>query len=357
MNHLVKEHIKALSPKINSYSEYENAIRLDQSECAYSPSPKVIQAISGAAPTINRYPEILGGSLRQALAEYTGAKKEQIFIGNGSDDLIELILKVFVKEEEQILLPIPTFPWYWFSAKALNQEVIFANRAEDFGLDIDVLIQKITPKVKVIFIANPNNPTANLAQRSILIELIKQVNCLVVVDECYYEISQETVADLVDTYPNLIILRSFSKGFALAGLRVGYGIANETLVDYLYRAAQFFPVNRLAQVGAIAALNDLEYYQFQIAQMCQERTRLAQSLSELGFYVYPSVTNFLFVGTKLLGIPSRDLVQELQTKNIYVKDCSFFPGLDGFYFRTSVGNYAENQVLLDSLCESIAAFI
>jgi histidinol-phosphate aminotransferase len=184
MNYLVKDHIKALSPKINSYSEYGNAIRLDQSECAYPPSPKVIQAISEAVPTINRYPEILGGSLTQALAEYTSAKKEQIFIGNGSDDLIELILKVFVKEEEQILLPVPTFPWYWFSAKALNQEVIFTNRIEDFGLDIDVLIQKITPKVKVIFIANPNNPTANLAQRSILIELIKQVNCLVVVDEC-----------------------------------------------------------------------------------------------------------------------------------------------------------------------------
>jgi histidinol-phosphate aminotransferase len=162
---------------------------------------------------------------------------------------------------------------------------------------------------------------------------------------------------VLDTYSNLIVLRSFSKGFALAGLRVGYGIANETLVDYLYRAAQFFPVNRLAQVGAIAALNDLEYYQVKIAQMCQERTRLAQSLSKLGFCVYPSVTNFLFLGTKPLGIPSRHLVQELQTKNIYVKDCGFFPGLDGLYFRTSVGSYAENQALLDNLGESIATFI
>jgi histidinol-phosphate aminotransferase len=353
MDYLVNNQIKALNTKVNSLPKTENAIRLDQGECAYPPSPRVIQAITESVTTINRYPEMLGGNLRLALADYTKTRKEQIIIGNGSDDLIELILKVFVDLAEQILLPMPTFPWYWYAAKTINREVVFVNRTDDFSVDINTLLEQITPKVKVIFIANPNNPTANLIERTTIIELIKQVNCLVVVDECYYEICQETVVDLIDTYPNLIVLRSFSKGFALAGLRVGYAIANEILIDYLYRGAQFFPVNTLAQVAAIAALNDLEYVRFQIDKMCEERKFLAQNLAQLGMLVYPSVTNFLFVSTQKLGIPASDLVKFLQSRNIYVRHCGLLPGLDDFYWRTSVGNSTENAALLNCLSEAI----
>ena len=293
----------------------------------------------------------MGGDLRNALVDYTGAREEQIIIGNGSDDLIDLILKVFVNSQEQILVPIPTFAWYWFSAKAQNKEILFVNRTEDFGLNVDALVQKVTSKVKVIFIANPNNPTGNLIPQGFLVDLIKRVDCLVVVDECYFEISQETVVNLTDTYSNLIILRSFSKGFALAGLRIGYAIANEKLIDYLYKAAQFFCVNGLAQVAGIAALDDLVYLRSQIRHIKQERKRLIESFSKLGFTVYPSATNFIFIGTKPLNIPSSNLVKLLQSKDIYVKDCGFSPGLDGFYFRSSISNYTENQALLNAVKE------
>lgn len=350
----VQEHITALPSKKKDFVQTKKAIRLDLSESPYPPSPKVIKAISETAPTINRYPEKLGGYLRNALVDYTGAREGQIIIGNGSDDLIDLILKVFVSSQEQILVPIPTFPWYWFSAKAQDKEVLFANRTEDFGLNVDTVVEKVTSKVKVIFIANPNNPTGNLIPRSTLVELIERVNCLIVVDECYFEISQETVADLIDTYSNLIVLRSFSKGFALAGLRIGYAIANEVLIDYLYRTAQFFCVNSLAQVAGIAALSDLVYLRSQIQNVERERTRLIESFSKLGFTVYPSATNFIFIGTKLLDIASSDLVKRLQNKDIYVKDCGLSPGLDGFYFRTSISNYTDNQALLNAVNEIIS---
>jgi histidinol-phosphate aminotransferase len=336
-------------PTITFSHHSSDSVRLDQSESPYPPSPKVIETICDAASKINRYPQVQSSDLQQKLAIYTAKKPSQIVVGNGSDDLIELILKVFVNSSQQVLLPIPTFPWYWYAAKNLDREVVFINRTNNFELDITDILNNITPKVKVIFIANPNNPTANLIPRRQIIELIKQVNCLVVVDECYYEFCQETVADLVDVYDNLIVLRSFSKGFALAGLRVGYAIASTELASCLKRRAQFFGVNALAQLAAIAALEDLEYYHAQIKLLQQARHLLAHELLRLSLNVYPSATNFLFIGTHKLNISSTSIANYLQSKNIYVKDCTASPGLDNFYFRASIGNNNENQLLLSEL--------
>ncbi|NET08182.1 MAG: histidinol-phosphate transaminase [Symploca sp. SIO2B6] len=356
MEHLVNEQITSLNPKLAGSPKRENTVRLDKGELPYPPSTHVIKAIADAAATINRYPAVLGGSLRQSLANYSGAKPEQIIIGNGSDDLIELIVKVFVKPTEEVLLPIPTFFVYCHSTQVMGGNPVFVNRNEDWGLNVDSLLQKITPRTKVIFIANPNNPTANLISRDTILKVLNNVDCIVVVDECYYEICQETVADLVEQYPNLIILRSLSKSFGLAGIRVGYAIANETIIDYLYRAAQLFPVNTLAIVAAIVALEDIEYVCSNIDKIRQEKVKLTASLEQLGLLVYPSATNFLFIRTESLGIPSAKLVEALKTMNILVQDFGLKPGLDAYYFRTAVGTPSENQQLLVGLKDAIAQF-
>jgi len=352
---MVNQHVKSLTPKVAGPPKADNAIRLDKGELPYPPSRHVIEAIASAARTLNRYPDILGGELRGALAKYTKGKPEQIIIGNGSDDMIELIVKTFVQPGEEVLLPVPTFFVYWHSTEMIGARPVFVQRTADFGLDVEAMLQKVTPQTKVLFIANPNNPTANLVARETIIQILDRLDCMVVVDECYYEICQETVADLVDKYPHLIVLRSFSKSFGLAGLRVGYAIANEVIVDYLYRAAQLFPVSKLALVGAIAALEEISYVQANLAQIRQERGKLAKALQQLGFIVYPSATNFLFVRTEPLGITSKDLVAALQGKNIFVADFGGKPGLDEYYFRTAVGTRTENQRLLNGLQEAIAA--
>jgi histidinol-phosphate aminotransferase len=288
-----------------------------------------------AATTVNRYPEILHHSLRAAIANYTNSRKEQIFVGNGSDAIIELLLKIFVKFGENVLIPIPTFFVYQYATKIVGGNPIFVNRLDDFRLDVPSLLQKVTPEVKLIFIANPNNPTANYVSREIILKILNEVDCIVVVDECYYEFCQETVIDLVDQYPNLVVLRSFSKSFGLAGLRVGYGIANETIVDYLYRVAKPFSVNAIALAAAAVALKDMDYVNSNIQKICQERELMAENLAQLGCFVYPSSTNFLFMGSHSLGIPSRQLVQALQDKQIFIQDCGLQAGLDEYFFKVS----------------------
>jgi histidinol-phosphate aminotransferase len=349
---LLNPQIEALSPKTEFHRD-DRAVLLDKGELPYPPSPQVVRAIADAATQINRYPSVLGGTLRQALAEYTGARTEQIVIGNGSDDLIELIVKVFVTPGEEVILPIPTFFVYDFATKVVGGVPVWVDRKNDFSLDVEAIVDHLTPKTKVIFIANPNNPTANLVSREEIEKILKTANCIVVVDECYYEFCQETVIDLIEQYPNLIILRSLSKSFGLAGIRLGYGIANKTAIDYLYRAAQIFPVNTIAIAAAQAALNDRDYVRLNVENIIQGRTHLEQQLKQLGFRVYPSATNFLFVETKPLGITSKNLVQSLQDKKIFVADFGLKQRLDAYYFRIAIGTPGENQILLEGLKAAI----
>lgn len=345
----VSPSIHSLTSKTPGPYKDDQAIRLDKGELPYPPSPKVMDAITQAATTCNRYPAVLGGVLRERLATYTGASPEQLIIANGSDDLIELIIKVFVQPGQQVLLPVPTFFVYWHATQVMGGVPVFVPRTSDFGLDVDALVAKVTPDTKVLYIANPNNPTANLVARETLIEVLNRVNCMVVVDECYFELCQTTIADLVDTYPHLIVLRSLSKSFGLAGLRIGYAIANTQVVDYLYRAAQLFPVNKVAIAAGIAALEDQAYVQTNIQKILAEKPLLQQALTTLGFKVLPSDTNFLFVDTQPLSLPSASLVKALQDQNIWVADFGSKPGLGDHYFRTAVGTPEENQGLIRGL--------
>jgi histidinol-phosphate aminotransferase len=327
----------------------DRSIRLDKGEFPYPPSPHVIAAIQEAASGINRYPEVLTNNLRQVLADYNQVSLDQIFVGNGSDDLIELVLKICLEPGDEVILPIPTFFVYGAATEMLGGHAVSVPRTADFDLDLAAMVEAVTDRTKLIFIANPNNPTANLTSREQIIALLEQVNCLVVIDECYFEICQITVADLVDRYPHLIILRSLSKGFGLAGLRIGYGITNPQLVDYIYRIAQIFPVNQLAIAAGMAAIQDVAYMQEKLTEIKAERAKLTKELTNLGFQVYPSDTNFLFISAKPLGLTAATVVSKLASQEIYVADFGHKPGLDAYHFRIATGTPIENERLLDAL--------
>jgi histidinol-phosphate aminotransferase len=346
---LIRPVVQKISPKVAGVAKSDRSIRLDKGEFPYPPSPKVIAAIQQAASGINRYPAVLTNNLRQVLANYNQVSLDKIFAGNGSDDLIELVLKICLEPGDEVILPIPTFFVYGAATEMLGGKAVAVPRTADFDLDLPAIVRAMTDRTKLIFIANPNNPTANLTSREQIIALLEQVNCLVVIDECYFEICQMTVADLVDRYPHLIILRSLSKGFGLAGLRLGYGITNPQLVDYIYRVAQIFSVNQLAITAGIAAIQDWAYMQEKLTEIKAERAKLTEELSILGFRVYPSDTNFLFISSEPLNMTATAVVSKLASQEIYVADFANKPGLDAYHLRIATGTPIENERLLDTL--------
>jgi histidinol-phosphate aminotransferase len=349
MEKSIRSIVRSLPSKQAGNPKSDRAIRLDKGEFPYPPSPQVISAIQAAASGINRYPEVLTNTLRQAIADYNRVDLDRIFVGNGSDDLIELVLKICIEPGDEVILPVPTFFVYGAASKMLGGVTVAVPRQDDFGLDVAAILAAITPRTKLIFIANPNNPTANLVDRAALIELLDQTDCLIVVDECYFEICQTTIAAEIESYPNLIVLRIFSKGFGLAGLRLGYGITNPQMTDYLYRIAQIFPVNQLAIAAGIAALTDLDYMETKLAEIKNERQQLAAAMQALGLQVYRSDTNFLLVNCADWGVTSAVLVAQLAQQEIFVADFGGKPGLDNYHLRVATGTPIENQAFLSNL--------
>jgi histidinol-phosphate aminotransferase len=349
MEKSIRSIVRSLPSKQAGSSKSDRAIRLDKGEFPYPPSPQVITAIQAAASGINRYPEVLTNTLRQAIADYNQVELDRIFVGNGSDDLIELVLKICLEPGDEVILPVPTFFVYGAASQMLGGVTVNVPRQADFGLDVAAILAAITPRTKLIFIANPNNPTANLVDRAALIELLDHTDCLIVVDECYFEICQTTIAAEIERYPNLIVLRSLSKGFGLAGLRLGYGITNPQMTDYLYRVAQIFPVNQLAIAAGIAALADLNYMKTKLAEIKKERQQLAEAMQALGLQIYRSDTNFLLASCKAWNINSTTLFSQLAQQEIFVADFGDKPGLDSYHLRVAIGTPAENKTFLATL--------
>ncbi len=349
MEKSIRSIVQGLPSKQAGFSKSDRAIRLDKGEFPYPPSPQVIRAIQAAASGINRYPEVLTTELRMAIATYNSVQPDQIFVGNGSDDLIELVLKICLEPGDEVILPVPTFFVYGAATQMLGGVSVSVPRTADFGLDVAAILAAVTPRTKLIFIANPNNPTANLADRTQLIELLEKTTCLIVVDECYFEICQTTIANEINKYPRLVVLRSLSKGFGLAGLRLGYGITNPQLADYVYRVAQIFPVNQLAISAGIAALQDLDYVKDKLTEIKSERQNLALAMQDLGLQVYRSDTNFLLVNCAPWQLTSAKLVAQLAQQEIWIADFGGKPGLDNYHLRVAIGIPTENQVLLRAL--------
>lgn len=344
-----KNYISTLSERTVTFYNAES-LRLDHGEVPYPPSPKVVAALQDFAAHCNRYPQDLSYDVIQRIAAYASVQPEQVIVGNGSDDLIELLVKAFVQPGEEVLIPVPSFFVYWRHATdVLGGKTVFFPRAENFDVDVEALVKRCqSSDVKIVFLANPNNPTGNLISPEKIEAIVQRLDCMVVVDECYYELCGATVLPLLDKYDNLILLRSFSKAFGIAGLRIGYALANADCINYLHRITQTFPVNILAQVGAIAALGDLDYMKSVIQKIKQQRTLLAEGLRELGFAIFPSETNFLFVETT--PISSSYLATELKNRNVFISNFGHKPGLDkDAYLKISVGTAEENQRLLKEL--------
>jgi histidinol-phosphate aminotransferase len=324
----------------------DKVVKLDGNENPYGCSPKVYQALANY-PYYHNYPDPEQRELRKALEKYTGLGRQHIVCGMGSDELIDLILRLFLKPGDEVINCPPTFGMYPFSTDLCGGRVADVPRGEDFALDMVGIRRALTKRTKAIFVASPNNPTGNTITEKEIIELI-ETESIVVVDEAYFEFSNVTMANLVPAYPNLIVLRTFSKWAGLAGLRIGYGFFPVEIAGYLMKIKQPYNANAAAQAAVLASLADIEYLLSNVTKIVIERERLFGKLKELDWLrPYPSQGNFI-----LCSLPkgkAKESWLKLQKKGISVryfdtsrlKDC----------LRISVGRPEDSDAVIKVLKE------
>ncbi len=294
----------------------EQIVKLDGNENPYGCSAKVKQALASFS-YYHIYPDPEQRELRKALEGYAGFNSEHILAGSGSDELIDLLLRLFLEPGDKVINCPPTFGMYKFCTEVCGGKIVTVPRKQDFSIDLPAVKKAIDRKIKVIFIASPNNPSANITTETEIIELLA-TPAVVVVDEAYFEFSGKTVAHLVPQYSNLVVLRTFSKWAGLAGLRVGYGIFPTYMVGYLMKIKQPYNVNVAAQVAAMESLRDIDYLSSTINAIINERKRLWSKLNDIEWLqVYPSNANFILC--RVLRGKAPEIHQNLQRKGIFVR--------------------------------------
>ena len=324
----------------------KDMIKIDANENPYGCSPRVNKALA-KYPQFNIYPDDGQEKLRGLIAGYAGTDIKYIVCGNGSNQLIDLLIRLLVNPGDEVINCTPTFGIYSFSTKLCSGVLVDVPRDEAFNINIAKVKAAITPKTKLIFVTNPNNPTGNLTPEKDIVELL-ETGVPVVVDEAYYEFSRQTIMPFFTKYENLIILRTFSKWAGLAGLRVGYGIFPEAIADFILRIKIPYNVNVAAQVAVAESLKDKDYLLSSVQKLVDERQRLTDKLQKISWLtVYPSQSNFIFC--RVRNIDAQDLHKKLQVKGILVryfdqpriKDC----------IRFSVGKPEHTDALIKTLRE------
>jgi histidinol-phosphate aminotransferase len=333
----------------------ERIIKLDGNENPYGPSPRALAALADYE-RYHIYPDPEHALLREAVQDYIGVDKAHIIFGNGSDELIDLVMRLFLGRGDAIINCPPTFGMYSFDAAICGAEVVRVPRRADFSLNVEGILQSSKFKVqsskfkltkKLLFINSPNNPDGSLTSREDLLQLL-ELPLVVVIDEAYAEFSGTSLVDLVPEYPNLIVLRTFSKWAGLAGLRIGYGVFPLGIIRHLWKIKQPYNVNVAAQAAALASLEDLEYLQANVQRIVAERERLYSELGKFDFlHPYPSQSNFILC--RVLGRDARQLKLSLEREGILIR---YFnkPGLRDC-IRISIGQPEQTEVLLQTLRE------
>jgi len=329
----------------------KSVIKLASNENPYGPSSKVLKAIEKASKNLNRYPDGDCYYLRQELAKRLDVSSDQLIFGNGSDELIVLAVRAFINEGDEVVIAQPSFLIYDIASQIAGAN-IKAVLLKNFHYDLEGMKKAVTKKTKIIFLGNPDNPAGTyLTEREVqgfLRGLRKDI--LVFIDEAYYE--YVTAKDYVNSlkllkfHKNMIVTRTFSKMYGLAGLRIGYGMANAELINLLNRIREPFNVNSLAQAGALACLKDQVYYRNIAQKVEKQRKFLYASFEKLGISYRKSCTNFILVD---VNQKASQISKQLMKKGVIVRDMSVW-GLNQF-IRVSIGTETENKKFIKILKE------
>jgi histidinol-phosphate aminotransferase len=359
---LANEHILGIAPyepgKPTEELERElgivDAIKLASNENPLGPSDRVQKALIAALPHLNRYPDGSGHYLRQALAKKHGVSIDQIVLGNGSNELIELIVRTFLRPGDEAVVPHPSFMVYPMIVQAAGGIRVMV-MLKDYRLDLEAMARAITPMTKIVFIANPNNPSATIVTADEVAHFLSRVppRTIVVFDEAYIEFAMgpdfPDVLASVKQGRKVMVLRTFSKSASLAGLRVGYGVADADAIALMNRIRQPFNVNALAQVAALAALDDESHVMECVRMIEAGRHYLYDEFNALGIKYVPSRANFILVD---VGHSASDVFQRLLKEGVIVRPLTPF-GMESA-LRITIGTPQENRRLVRALRHVLA---
>lgn len=332
-----------------------HVIKMASNENPLGPSPKAVAALKQAAESLNLYPDAAAFSLREAISRKFGVDESHILLGNGSDELIGLLGQIFLTPGAEVVMGDPSFIRYDAAAQLTDSTLIKVPLDADLVHDLDAMADRFTERTRIVFVANPNNPTGTIVRRDAVDRLLERLpeGAILILDEAYIEFAQHEPGfpdglDYVRAGKPVVALRTFSKAYGLAGIRVGYGFAAPEIVDAVHRARPPFNVNSLAQVAAIAALDDDEF----IARTLEANRRGAEQIIDafraVGAKPTPTYANFV-VGD--LGVPAKPIFEALLRQGVIVRSGHVL-GLPTS-LRVSIGTELENEEFARALASAM----
>jgi len=338
----------------------DRVIKLASNENPFGPSPKAVEALKQAVGDLHLYPDGATAALKKALSAKFDIGEESLVLGNGSDELIHLLGLVFLGHpSDEVIVGEPSFIRYDASAELAACHLVRVPLDRDLAYDLKAFSDAVTDHTRLVFLANPNNPTGGIVGRTDLAHFLKDLPRAVtlVLDEAYYEFAADdpeypSSLEFIREGYNVIGLRTFSKAYGLAGIRLGYGFASPRVADAFNRAREPFNVNSLAQIAGIAALSDDEHVRTTVQMNSEERRRMAEQLTGHGARVFPSWGNFLFAD---FGRPSKPIYEALLAQGVIVRPGSAF-GKPSF-LRISIGTPEENTAFVTALDRAVTAVV
>lgn len=313
----------------------ERIVILSRNENPYGPSPRAQEALKSTP--FNRYPD--SRAFSEALSGYTGYPVENIVIGAGMDEIITTMARLFLGPEDKALIPVPTYTLYALAARLCGAVPVYTQRLPDFDVDLTIPVG-----VKMVFLCSPNNPTGNSISEGRLRQIAESTEAVVFLDEAYAEFAGQSQIELVKEYENLVVGRTMSKAFALAGLRLGYAVAPRWMAEQYRRIAPLFSISSPSLAAGVAALTDLDHMRASVSRILSERERMREEIER----ACPSEGNFLFIQTKE---KSSLIVERLLRRGIIVRDCASYPGAGDCRLRVTVGTPEQNDRFLEGFVE------
>lgn len=342
-----KSTLQGVIKKLHLTSDRKDKIKLDLNENLMGCSLKVVEALKKVTcDEISVYPEY--DNFIDKLASYLNVEKNNLLITNGADEALRVVMDTYLDKGDEVIIPNPTFYIFESHSEVVGAKKILVYYNQDLSFPVEQIIEKINDNTKMITIVNPNNPTGTIVQRSDIISILEKAkNSIVLLDEAYFQFSNKSCKDLIHQYNNLIIVQTFSKGFGLAGVRLGYIISNQNVIENLKKIVLPYNVNGLSIVAGSAALDDLDFVNHYVNLVRDNRSYLLTELNKVGVRTYPSDANFIVAnfGERL------DIVfKNLNEKNILVNNVSKLPLLDGC-LRIAIGTRNQMETLVNEIKE------